>query len=52
MPNTTYKQYRLRDQTKGLRIFIRSQNLWDFALNKEKKTKQKDFAMCVAESKR
>jgi hypothetical protein len=28
---------------------MKSQNLWDFVLNKEKK-KQKAFAMCVAVS--
>jgi hypothetical protein len=32
--------------TKGFCVFVRSQNLWDFAFNKKKnKTKQKDFAM-------
>jgi hypothetical protein len=32
---------------------MRSRNLWDFALDKKKeKTKPKDFALCVAESKR
>ena len=36
----------------GLCIFMRSQNLRGFALNKKDKTKQKDFAMCVTESKR
>jgi len=28
----------------GLCIFMRSQNLWDFALDKKIKTKQKDLA--------
>jgi hypothetical protein len=37
---------------KGLSIFMRSQNLWDLALElKKEKTKPKDFAMCVAKSK-
>ena len=37
----------------SLCIFIMSRNLWDFALTRKKeKTKPKDFAMCVAESKR
>jgi len=32
---------------------MKSRNLWDFALERKKeKTKPKDFAMCVAESKR
>ncbi|WP_167342038.1 hypothetical protein [Nonlabens sp. SY33080] len=36
-----------------MRIFIKSLNLLDLALDKTKnKSKQKDFAMCVAESKR
>ena len=34
-------------------IFRMSRNLWDFAFEQEKnKSKPKDFAMCVAESKR
>jgi len=34
-------------------IFMMSRNLWDFALrHKKEKTKPKDCATCVAESKR
>ncbi len=36
--------------TKGFHIFMRSQNLLDFALDEKNKTKQKDFATSQTES--
>ncbi|KGK29178.1 hypothetical protein EL45_18195 [Cellulophaga sp. E6(2014)] len=39
----TYKQYWFRAVTNGLRIFIRSRNLWDFALTQKRKNKTKRF---------
>tara|TARA_R110000868_G_C10838775_1_gene759883 strand:+ start:899 stop:1090 length:192 start_codon:yes stop_codon:yes gene_type:complete len=51
--NKTYKQYGLRAFSLGLRIFMKSAKSLGFCfLAGQKKTKPKDFAMCVVESKR
>ena len=51
--NTTYKQYGLRSLSEGLCIFMMSAKSYGFCFGQKKeKTKPKDFAMCVAESKR
>jgi hypothetical protein len=51
--NKTYKQYGLLAYSLGLCIFIKSAKSFGFCFKQGKeKTKTKDFAMCVAESKR
>jgi hypothetical protein len=51
--HNTYKQYGLWAYSLGLRIFKKTAKSLGFCFRtKKEKTKPKDFAMCVAESKR
>ncbi len=46
--NKSYKQYGLRAYSQVCVYLSSPQNLWDFALAKKRKTKSKDFAICMA----